>query len=78
MPRLRSVFRFPGQLKVAGFDDSISSRLSTPALTTICQPLESIAEAAFRRLQARIIDPSLQPVDILLPAPLVVRGSTQL
>lgn len=68
----------PRQLKVAGFDDSISSRLSTPALTTICQPLESIAEAAFRRLQARIIDPSLQPVDILLPAPLVVRGSTQL
>ena len=35
-----------------------------------------MAEAAFRRLMERIANASLPPCDIFLPAPLVVRGST--
>ena len=35
------------------------------------------AQAAFRRLMARIADPSLPPCDLFLPAQLVVRESTE-
>jgi DNA-binding LacI/PurR family transcriptional regulator len=41
------------------------------------QNREQMAQAAFRRLMERIADPSLPPCDIFLPAPLVVRGSTE-
>ena len=38
---------------------------------------EQMAQSAFRRLMERIAAPSLPPCDIFLPAPLVVRGSTE-
>ena len=66
----------PRRLMIAGFDDSRDAQTAKPPLTTIHQPCEAIAEAAFRRLQVRILEPDLPPEDILLPAPLVVRGST--
>ena len=67
----------PRQLMIAGFDDSQGARMMRPGLTTIHQPCMAIAQAAFRRLQARMLDPNLKPVDILLRAPLVVRDSTK-
>ena len=45
-------------------------------LTTICQPCDGIAEAAFAALVERMRNPLLHPREILLPAPLVVREST--
>ena len=66
----------PGELMLAGFDDKATARYMQPGLTTIHQPSEAIAAAAFRRLQARIENPSLPAEKILLQAPLVVRGST--
>ena len=68
--------RVPDDLLLAGFDDMQYARLTTPALTTIHQPCAQIARTAFRRLVGRISRPDLPTICISLPAPLVVREST--
>jgi len=68
--------RVPDDVMLAGFDDMQCARMTSPALTTIHQPCAKIAETAFRRLINRIARPDLPIISILLPAPLVVRGST--
>jgi LacI family transcriptional regulator len=40
----------PGDLSVAGFDDSTASRFSRPSLTTVRQPLVELAEMAAKAL----------------------------
>jgi len=40
----------PDEVAIIGFDDLLIARLSTPALTTIRQPLDRIAEAAFNMI----------------------------
>ena len=42
----------PGGVSVCGFDDTPSSMLSTPPLTTIRQPVAEMAAAATRMLLA--------------------------
>ena len=69
--------RVPEDVMLTGFADLQIASLMTPPLTTIRQNREQMAQAAFRRLMARIDDPSLPPCDIFLPAPLIVRGSTE-
>ena len=69
--------RVPEDILVAGVDDVEYATLVTPPLTTIHQPCEAIAATAFDRLLARIDSPDLPPRECLLPAPLVVRASTQ-
>ena len=64
----------PGDLLLAGFDDVNIARLTQ--LTSVRQPCESIARAAFGRLLERLADPRLDPAEILLAAPLAVRMST--
>ena len=66
----------PQDVLVAGFNDVGIATLTNPPLTTIHQPCEQIAVAAFERLLARIRKPDLPATEILLPAPLVVRAST--
>lgn len=66
----------PRDVLVAGFNDVNIATLTNPPLTTIHQPCEQIAAAAFGRLLARIRNPDLPATEILLPAPLVVRAST--
>lgn len=68
--------RVPEDVMLTGFADLQIASLMTPQLTTIRQNREQMAQAAFRRLMARIDDPSLPPCDIFLPAPLIARGST--
>ena len=68
--------RVPDDIRLVGFDDVRYAKIVTPQLTTVRQPCAKIAEAAFRRLLARIADPSLQPCTISLPADLVVRASS--
>jgi len=68
--------RVPDDILLAGFDDMPYARMTMPALTTIHQPCEKIAEMAFRRLVNRISRPDLPTICISLPAPLVIRGST--
>lgn len=68
--------RVPDDIRLVGFDDVKYAKIVTPQLTTVHQPCAKIAEVAFRRLLARIADPSLQPCTIALPADLVVRASS--
>jgi LacI family transcriptional regulator len=66
----------PKDVLLAGFDDVRCAVTTFPQLTTIHQPCEDIALVAYRALRERILNPSLPPRQILLPAPLVVREST--
>ena len=68
--------KVPDDVMLAGFDDIRIASFMAPPLTTIHQPCEAIAEAAFYRLLQRIRNPMLPPQDIYLPATLVVREST--
>lgn len=59
------------QIRLVGFDDvEVAAKLG---LTTVCQPLDAIAEAAIQTLVSRIKTPDLPPRTILLNAELVVR-----
>ena len=72
----RAGLRVPEDVMLTGFADLPIASLMSPPLTTVRQDREQMARAAFRRLMARIADPSLPPCDVFLPATLVVRGST--
>lgn len=69
--------RVPEDVMLVGFDDVEGAVRLDPPLTTIRQPSEAIAAAAFRALVGRIAVPSVPPCEIYLPAPLVVRASTR-
>ena len=64
------------KVMLAGFDDARDAVVMTPQLTTVRQPGEDIGVMAVRVLKERIVEPTLPPREILLPAPLIVRGST--
>ncbi len=70
----------PGSVMVAGFDDVQIARITPPGLTTIRQPLDMIAQVAFKRLCERMADPraSHTPFHAVCPFTLVVRGTTRL
>lgn len=70
-------FRVPDDALIAGFDDVQVARLSSPGITTIRQPCDGLAQAAFDRLVARMSDRALPPVHILLSHKLVIRGSSE-
>jgi LacI family transcriptional regulator len=63
-------------LSVAGFDDIFVSQLVTPALTTIRQPIARLGRQAAQLAVEAIEGRRDQPVRIVLPVELVVRGST--
>jgi LacI family transcriptional regulator len=70
----------PGDLSVAGFDDSPVSRLSRPQLTTIRQPLVEMSTLATKMLISgvtrRLAAKPAPPRDELLPFTLIHRAST--
>jgi LacI family transcriptional regulator len=65
----------PGDLSVAGFDDSPIAQVVWPQLTTIRQPVEAMARAAAAMLVESLGGRS-DPTARLLDFELVVRGST--
>lgn len=67
----------PRDVLLCGFDDVEIAALTSPALTTVRQPCADIGEALFKALLFRMRNPSAPAREILLPAPLVVRESTQ-
>ena len=67
----------PKDVLLTGFADMPIASLMTPPLTTIHQSREELGAAAFRRMVERIANPDLPPNEILLPAPLVARTSTE-
>jgi DNA-binding LacI/PurR family transcriptional regulator len=64
----------PGQIAVVGFDDIEDARFSSPALTTVRQPLREQGEAAVRMLLAQIQGNVLER-RIVLPTTTVLRRS---
>jgi LacI family transcriptional regulator len=64
----------PGDLSVAGFDDTPVSRSIWPSLTTVAQPFDAIARSAIRLLDEGQSDEAGS--FIVLPHKLIVRGST--
>jgi LacI family repressor for deo operon, udp, cdd, tsx, nupC, and nupG len=69
--------RVPGDIAVAGFDDSIQAEMCVPELTTIRQPAYAMGQLAFEALLARMTEPEgYRRGRTFLPHELVVRDST--
>ncbi len=66
----------PKDVLLAGFDDVRCAVTTFPPLTTVHQPCEDIARVAYHTLRERILDSTIPPRRIYIPAPLVVRDST--
>lgn len=68
----------PGQdVDVAGFDNVVTSRLTTPAITTIEQPRREIGREAFALLKAQIDDFNTPCKGVILSHQIIVRDSTR-
>jgi len=69
--------RVPDDISIVGFDDILLAQASSPALTTIAQPIqkmaENIVELLFVRMQATKLP--LEPRRIILKPELVIRDS---
>jgi DNA-binding LacI/PurR family transcriptional regulator len=66
--------RVPQDVAVVGFDDSPTSRYTTPQLTTVHQPVEKMGEQMVRLLE-EVIDGGPTPADVVLEPHLVLRDS---
>ena len=67
--------RVPEDFSVIGFDDIVSSAFSSPALTTIRQPIETAAQETVKLLM-NMLEGNTQSVCRSLPSSLVIREST--
>ncbi|WP_327070612.1 LacI family transcriptional regulator [Kitasatospora sp. NBC_01250] len=68
----------PGQdVAVTGFDDSPIAALLDPALSSVEQPLEQVAQDCVRLLLARLADPGRESEQLLLAPRLIVRQSSR-
>ena len=67
--------RIPQDLAVIGFDDIPAAAVSTPALTTMRQPIQQSGGAAAETLIEIIASPEIQPRQIILPVELIQRES---
>jgi LacI family transcriptional regulator len=68
--------RVPGDLSVTGFDDIDVAQATTPALTTVRQPLEEMGRMAVSLLIRLLERHRLDALHVELATELVVRGST--
>ncbi len=66
----------PRDVSIVGFDDIAYARFTTPALTTIAQPMAEIGRETVRLLLDVLAGHTVQPVAVTLPHQLVVREST--
>lgn len=68
----------PGDIAVAGFDDSVQAEMCVPELTTIRQPAYDMGRVAFEELLARMTVPEVhRRGKTFLPHELVLRDSTR-
>jgi LacI family transcriptional regulator len=68
--------RIPEDLSVVGFDDTQIARLSSPALTTVRQPLQEMGKVALRTAMQLASDESVDSHHVELATELVLRQST--
>ncbi|TYQ12834.1 UNVERIFIED_CONTAM: DNA-binding LacI/PurR family transcriptional regulator [Acetivibrio alkalicellulosi] len=67
-------FDYSKKSRICGFDDSFNSSLTTPALTTVRQPIEELCYAAFELLIDKINGESIKDI-VTFPSVLVKRES---
>jgi DNA-binding LacI/PurR family transcriptional regulator len=67
--------RIPEDVAIVGFDDLPIARLSTPALTTIRQPLKEMTDTAYTMAVAQRDEIFRNPKKILFNPELVIRKS---
>lgn len=65
----------PGDLAVAGFDDTRVARMTRPPLTTVRVPMAEMGAQAIALLCQRVADPARAPTTISLQPELIVRES---
>jgi LacI family repressor for deo operon, udp, cdd, tsx, nupC, and nupG len=70
----RAGLSVPDDISVVGFDDH--EMASVVDLTTVSQPVQEQGELAARMLVDGLAERALEPVDVVLPTRLVIRGST--
>jgi LacI family transcriptional regulator len=68
--------RIPEDLSIVGFDDTELARLSSPALTTVRQPLQEMGKVALRTAMRLAADEEVESHHVELATELVVRRST--
>jgi DNA-binding LacI/PurR family transcriptional regulator len=68
--------RVPADLSVIGFDDMDFARVLDPPLTTVALDAEQLGASAFELLEARMAGRRAKRRRVVLPAELLVRGST--
>ena len=69
--------RVPEDVAIAGFEGLRSSLLTTPAITTVAQPLMEMGRLSVEKLFERIEDNSGPAVRLTVPVELIARASTQ-
>jgi DNA-binding LacI/PurR family transcriptional regulator len=65
----------PEDVAVVGFDDSTAALMCRPTLTTVRQPIETMAADMARLLLERLDEPGLRPSSAIFEPALVARGS---
>lgn len=68
--------RVPDDIAVIGFDDISPAAWPSIDLSTVANPIADRIERICALIERRIDDPDAPPLDIVLPARLVVRGTT--
>jgi hypothetical protein len=72
-----SGLKVPDDVSVVGFDDMPPyTYTNKPALTTITSERLEMGRIAMQRLHQIINDPSLVPINIVMPSQLVIRDSS--
>ncbi len=66
----------PGDVSVVGYDDSALMPFTSPALTTVRQPVPAMARAAVDALLAAINGLPADPTELLFHPDLIIRQST--
>ncbi len=71
--------RLPEQISIVGFDDIILAQASSPALTTIAQPIQQMAEKVIELLFMRMHSNSagMERQRVILKPELIIRDSTR-
>jgi len=69
--------RIPDDTIVTGFDGIVESRISTPRLTTVQQPMIALGRAAVSVMGRRLAEPDHAPMARRLPVTLLLRESSE-
>ena len=72
----RANFEVPAAISVVGIDGIFLGEYVSPALTTVAQPMQTMAAAAVDHVLARLKEPGLPPQSSIFPPQLIVREST--